>query len=446
MTTDVVYLAVALVLVAFCGLFVAAEFALVTVERAEVDRAAAAGDRRAQGVQQALQTLSTQLSGAQLGITITNLAIGFLAEPAISRLVDGPLLAAGVPEGAVRPISVTLGLAAATAMTMIFGELVPKNLALARPSQVAAGTQGFQRGFTTAMAWPIRVLNGAANALLRLVGVDPQEELRSARSARELGFLVHHSAEEGVLEQRTAGLLERSLAFGGRTAGDVMTPRMRVVFVDGDAPVAAALDLARASGHSRFPVSGAGRDDVIGILHVKQAVGVPPAERGGRTVAEVASPPVAVPETLPLDPLLALLRRHGMQMAVVVDEYGGTHGVVTLEDLVEEIVGDIADEHDTPDPPVRELPGGWSLSGLLRPDEVQALTGVALPEGEDYETVAGLVLQRLGRLPGPGDRVRVGPAVLTVERLDGRRIDRLRLEAEVGAVIDPEAGLRRPDE
>jgi magnesium and cobalt exporter, CNNM family len=444
--TEWLLLLLSLALVLACGAFVAAEFALITVDRASVERAAAAGDRRAKGTVTALRTLSTQLSGAQVGITVTNLAIGFLAEPAISRVVAGPLGAAGVPAGAVPGVSLGLGLALGTAATMVFGELVPKNLAIAEPLATARATQGFQRGFTTAMAWPIRALNGTANRVVRAFGIEPQEKLASARGPEELAALVRRSAHQGVLERPTAHLLERTLAFGAKTADDIKTPRVRVHFVVADAPASAVIELTCRTGHSRFPVVRESVDDVVGAVHVKQAVAVPVGQRDIVPVSAIMSAPLTVPETLALDPLLALLRGHGMQMAVVVDEYGGTDGVVTLEDVVEEIVGDIADEHDRLGAHVRRhRDGSWSISGLLRPDEVRDLTGVALPEDDDFDTVAGLVLDRLGRLPAVGESVTVGlvppttvadldapeddpqVAVLTVERLDGRRVDRLRL-------------------
>src|SRR3954453_20562364 len=217
----------ALLLIAACGVFVAAEFSFVTVDRSQVERAAAAGDSGARGLQQALRSLSTQLSGAQVGITITNLAIGYLAEPAISELIDGPLAAVGTPDGAVTPIAGGIGLAVGTVLTMIFGELVPKNLALAKPMQVGRATQRFQRGFTTAARIPIRLLNGSANAFRRRLGIEPQEELRSARSSTELASLIQRSAHLGTLDLGTAELMERSVEFGTRTAGEIMTPRVR---------------------------------------------------------------------------------------------------------------------------------------------------------------------------------------------------------------------------
>ncbi len=419
---------ISIALVTVCGLFVAAEFAMVTVDRPEVERAAAAGDRRSKGVLAALRNLSTQLSGAQLGITITNLGIGFLAEPAIARLLGGPLRFARVPAGAVTGVGLTIALVLATAVTMIYGELVPKNLAVARPLPTARAVQGFQRGFSRATGYPIRVLNGAANGLLRRMGVEPQEELASARSAQELFSLVGRSAEQGTLEPETATLLQRSLAFGGKQAADVLTPRVRMRAVGVGDPVGEVIALARRTGHSRFPVVGRDLDDVVGLVHVKHAVAVPEDDRETVTVGQVMVAHLVVPSTIELDPLLETLRRGGLQMAVVIDEFGGTDGLVTIEDLIEELVGDVVDEHDRVGTHAqRRRDGTWMLSGLLRLDEVAHTVGVRLPQDEAYQTLGGLIADRLGRMPATGDTVDVDGVSLAVHLMDGRRVDRVHM-------------------
>ena len=227
-----ILLAVSLVLIVACGVFVAAEFAFVTVDRSRVEQLAAEGDSGAVGVLAALRTLSTQLSGAQVGITVTNLAIGFLAEPAIAELISPPLEAIGIPEDVIRPLAIGIGLAIGAALTMIFGELVPKNLAIAKPMETARATQGFMRLFTTVNTWPIKLLNGSANEIVRALGMEPQEELRSARSSTELASLIARSADQGTLDADTAELMERSVEFGQRTAGEIMTPRVRTISLD----------------------------------------------------------------------------------------------------------------------------------------------------------------------------------------------------------------------
>jgi CBS domain containing-hemolysin-like protein len=433
-------LAISVLLVVAAGFFVAAEFSFVTVDRSKVAQAAEEGDTAAAGVLKALRSLSTQLSGAQVGITITNLAIGFLAEPAISRLISGPLHATGLPDGSVDPIAVAIGLTLSSLVTMIFAELVPKNFAIAKPIETARATQGFQRLFTAVMRGPIKILNGSANAIVRRLGMEPQEELRSARSSTELASLISRSADEGTLDADTAELMERSVEFGTRTAGEIMTPRVRTVSLEANDRAWSVIELARETGHSRFPVLDQ-NEVVIGTVHVKHAVALPIAERQTTKVKHLMTRPIVVPDSLRLDPLLALLRREG-QLAVVLDEYGDQAGIVTIEDVIEEIVGDISDEHDRlGSRGRRRTDGSWVLSGLLRPDEVEDLTGIELPDHEDYDTIAGLVLQVLGRVPARGDVAEVPVpdrsdpeqperrqlAVLTVEHMDGLRIDRLSL-------------------
>ncbi|CAM3568394.1 hemolysin family protein [Nocardioides marinus] len=438
--TALLLLLAALLLVVACGVFVAAEFALVTVDRNKVDQLAADGDVGAVGVQRALRSLSTQLSGAQVGITLTNLGIGYLAEPAISSLIEDPLATAGVPDGAVTPIALALGLIISTILTMLFGELVPKNFAIALPLATARATQRPMRLFTAVNTYPIRFLNGAANALVRRLGIEPQEELRSARSSTELASLIARSADEGTLDADTAELMERSVEFGTRTAGEIMTPRMRTLSLELNDRAQAVIDLTRSSGHSRFPVLDED-DNVAGTVHVKHAVALPVHERTTTKVKHLMVRPIVVPDSLRLDPLLQLLREDGFQMAVVLDEYGGHAGIVTLEDVIEEIVGDISDEHDRLGSRGRQRrDGSWVLSGMLRPDEVEDLTGIELPEDESYDTVGGLVMRSLGKVPETGDIAEVPVpdrsdpdepreqlAVLAVEHMDGLRVDRVSL-------------------
>ncbi|MGB6161962.1 MAG: hemolysin family protein [Pseudonocardiaceae bacterium] len=409
--------------------FVAGEFALTTLERSTVDaHVQQVGDRRSRHVQHARRTLSFQLSGAQVGITITTLLTGYVAEPAIAGMIRPGLHAVGLPGNAMSGVSWGIGLTLATALSMVFGELVPQNLAISRPLQTARQVAGILTTFSITFRWLISTLNGAANWIVRRLGVEPAEDLRSARSPQELGSLVRSSAQHGTLDAATATLLDRSLRFGERTADELMTPRVRVQALRASAPVLALVDAARRTGFSRFPVYGSDLDDVRGVVHVKQAFTVSAGKRAGCQVGTLASPAPTVPSSLNGDVLLERLRDQGLQLAIVVDEYGGTAGIVTLEDLVEEIVGDVRDEHDPLEvAPVRLLDKrSWIISGLLRADEVADAVGFVMPEG-DYETVAGLVLQRLGRIPDAGDEVEVNGWRLTVMRMDRRRIADLRL-------------------
>jgi CBS domain containing-hemolysin-like protein len=272
----------------------------------------------------------------------------------------------------------------------------------------------------------VRLLGATANGILRLVGIEPKEELSFARTAEELTSLVRRSAREGSLDNDTATLLARTLAFSDLTAQDVMTPRPRVASVERTASAHDVVLLAIRTGLSRFPVIDEGIDDVVGLVHVKQAVAVPREKRGEVPVTALQSDALRVPETMKLDLLLGELRGRGYQMAVVVDEYGGTAGVATLEDLVEELVGEVSDEHDRSKPDVVRSRDWFTFPGILRPDELLERTNVNVPEDGPYETVAGWLMSELGRLPAVGDTVTVNGGEFRIERLDGRRIDRVR--------------------
>ena len=435
--TAALLLVAALALVVACGIFVAAEFALLAADRPTVERLAEGGSRSARGTLAALRTLSTQLSGVQIGITVTNLAIGLLAEPALATLLEPPLRGLGLSGGAVPSVSVAIGLVVSTLLTMLIGELLPKNLAIALPVKVAGLVQGPVRAFNRSIAWPIRWLNALADAVLHRFGLEAKEELSSARSAEELLAVVRRSAQEGALETDTARLLARSLLFGRRRAVDVMTPRTRLETVGAADTLREFVAAAAETGFSRFPVTGRDVDDIVGLVQVKAALSVP-RDRWSRTnVADVMAPPMLVPATLPLDDLLARLQEQGVAQAVVVDEYGGTDGIVTLEDLVEELVGEVDDEFDEPTGrTVVEDGDSWLVPGELGPQEVAFALRRPVPTGS-WATVAGLFLDRFQNLPVVGDSVDVEDTRWTVVELDGRRIVLLRAAP---CPTDPDAG------
>jgi CBS domain containing-hemolysin-like protein len=407
LSLSLLLLAAAFVLILANGFFVAAEFGLVTVERPDAERAAARGDRGARAVTAALRELSFQLSGTQLGITLTSLVVGMLAEPALARLLSTPLRALGLPPDAVSGVSAVLGMLIASAAQMVVGELVPKNWAISRPLAVARRVARPQRLFSAAFRPVIALLNTVANRLVGLLGVQPADELASARTPGELVSLARHSARAGAIEQDTADLFVRTLSLGELTAQHVMTPRVRVSALQAEATAEDVINLTRATGLSRFPVYADRLDEVTGMAHLKDALAVPAAERLRTTVARIAVAPLMVPQTLPVQPLLERLRG-GQPIAVVVDEYGGTAGVVTLEDIVEELVGEVRDEHDRVGPPdlapAAPEPDGrpaWEADGGCRVDVLRRV-GLRAPDGP-YETVAGLVAGLLGRIPAPGD-------------------------------------------
>ncbi|MYT70044.1 MULTISPECIES: hemolysin family protein [unclassified Streptomyces] len=430
--TEVLLLGLALLLTLACALFVAAEFSLTTVERGELERAAAAGERGAAGALKAVRHLTFQLSGAQLGITVTSLVIGMLAEPSLSALLRGPLEAAGLG-GAAPTVSSVLGVALSTVVLMVVGELVPKNWAIARPVPVAKVVAAPQRGFTAAFGPFIRHLNNTANRAVRRFGLEPAEELASARTPEELVALARHSAAEGALEADSAELFVRTLHLSDLTAENVMTPRVDVRSLEAHATAADAAALTHATGLSRFPVHRDGLDDVIGTVHIRDVLALEPERRPLTPVTELATKPLLVPDSLPADRLLERLRET-RTMAVVIDEYGGTAGVATMEDIVEEVVGEVRDEHDPvsapdlrPADPGADGRSRWEAEGGVRIDEL-ARIGLAAPDGP-YETVAGLVATRLARIPEPGDTVELDGWLLTVLDVDHHRADRVRVTA-----------------
>ncbi|MFR9749396.1 hemolysin family protein [Nocardia sp. 004] len=433
------------------ALFVAAEFSLTALERSTVEAHARAGDVRARMVRKAHRTLSFQLSSAQLGITITTLITGYIAEPVLARLLDPMFTGIGLSEAAASGIALALALVLATSLSMIYGELVPKNLAIAEPLATARLTAGPMIAFSMVFKWMIHFLNGTANWVVRRLGVEPTEELRSARSPQELGSLVRTSAQRGALDQRTAQVIDRSLQFGERSAEELMTPRVKIETLDMDDTIADLIAAAGHTGYSRFPVVDGDLDNTLGFVHIKQAFTHPATARRTTPVAMLALPVPIVPASLDGDEVLERIRADGMQVALVVDEYGGTAGMITMEDIIEEILGDVRDEHDEEERDVRRVSDGWDCSGLLRIDELSRSTGYDAPEGE-YETLGGLVLTKLGRIPDAGDEVTLpNPRVLwsaaegegeggwiaRVERMDGHRIDRVRLIPVTASVLTP---------
>lgn len=424
-----------LILTIGTGLFVASEFALVNLDRHDLEARQARGETRLAMTIAALKITSTHLSSAQLGITLTTLLTGYTLEPAFSSMLRGPLSGLGLEEGAVSVVASIVAIVIATLLSMIIGELVPKNFALALPLGTAKLVIPFQVAFTWVFRPAVVLLNNTANVILRSIGIEPKEELSSARTAEELTSLLRRSAKEGTLERDTATLLARTLIFSDHTAADVMTPRPRVASVDRSDSAQVVIDLAKRTGLSRFPVIDDSIDEVVGLVHVKQAVAVPREKRAEVPASALQTDALRVPETMKLDTLLTELRQRGYQMSIVVDEYGGTAGVATLEDLVEELVGEVSDEHDRTRAGVVRSRNWLTFPGILRPDELRERADVVVPDDGPYETVAGFIMSELGRLPVVGDTVMTDAGEFRVERLEGRRIDRVRFTP----TVDPDA-------
>jgi CBS domain containing-hemolysin-like protein len=421
-----IMIGIGLVLTVGTGLFVASEFALVNLDRNDLEARAARGEKRLGTTIKALKITSTHLSSAQLGITLTTLLTGYTFEPAISSLLRGPLLAVGIPEGIVPGIGAVIGIFIATVFSMIIGELVPKNFALALPLATAKIVVPFQALFTTVFKPVILLFNNTANSIIRSFGIEPKEELSGARSAEELSSLVRRSALEGVLDQDHATLLHRTLRFSEHSAADVMTPRVRMVAVDAEHNAEDIISLAIQTGFSRFPVIGRDRDEILGVLHVKQAFALSMEQRATQLATDLMHAPLRIPESMGVESLLGLLRQQGLQVAIVSDEHGGTAGIVTLEDLVEEIVGELEDEHDKVRVGVVKTGRSVTFDASLRPDELLDRTGIKVPDGEEYDTLAGFVTDRLDRIPELGDEVSLPEGTLRVERVLGTHIERLK--------------------
>jgi len=443
-TTVTVISVVAIALLIFGNaIFVAAEFSLTTLDRSAVEAGARDGARRDRLILRAQRRLSFQLSGAQLGISAATLAAGYLTEPMVADLPHPWLDTMGISDRAADAIMAILALIIVTSVSMVFGELVPKYLAVARPLSTARAVVGAQLLFSLLLTPAIRLTNGVANWIVRQLGMEPAEELRSARTPQELLSLVRSSARSGALDAATASLVRRSLQFGDLTAEELMTPRSKIVALQTDDTVPDLIAAAAASGFSRFPIVDGDLDATVGIVHVKQVFAIPPADRAHTLLTTIVQPVPVVPSTLDGDAVMAEIRASKLQIAMVVDEYGGTAGMVTVEDLIEEIVGDVRDEHDDATPHVVAADTGWRVSGLLRIDEVAAATGFRAPEGP-YETIGGLVLRELGHIPAVGETVQL-PALdadglldtsmrwqARVTRMDGRRIDSLELTESGG--------------
>ncbi|MEU6537262.1 hemolysin family protein [Streptomyces sp. NPDC047000] len=440
--TEVLLLFVAVLLSLACGAFVAAEFSLTTVERADLERAAERGEHGASGALKAVRNLTFQLSGAQLGITVTNLVVGMLAEPSIAALLTGPLESLGISGSAAGTVGLVVGTALSTVFLMVVGELVPKNWAISSPLAVAKKVGNAQRWFSAAFRPFISHLNNTANRVVRRFGVEPAEELASARGPQELAALARHSAKAGALEADTAELFVRTLNLADLTAENVMTPRVQVVALDAQATCEDVANATRATGLSRFPVYRGSLDSVVGTAHIKDVLAVPAARRARVSVAELMREPLLVPESLTVDRLLDRLSGK-RTMAVVIDEYGGTAGVATLEDIVEEVVGEVRDEHDPHETPDLVLTGAdaegrdlWSADGAARTDQL-ARVGLRVPHGP-YETLAGLVATGLGRIPVAGDSVEVAGWRLDVVDAAGHRAARVLMHAPLTAATAPE--------
>ena len=405
-------LALVVLLTVATGYFVAQEFAYVSVDRNRLRQLADEGDAAAARALDITGRLSFTLSGAQFGITVTALLVGYAGEPLIGVALADLLGVTGLPYAARLTIAVALVLVFSTVLQMVVGELAPKNLAIARPIPLARSLSRSTQIYLAVAGPLIRLFDAASNRLLRAVGIEPVEELSPGATTADLEHVIDESRKGGALDEELSLLLERGLAYRALSAEQAMTPRVDVDTVPATSTLADVLDLLRTSPHSRFPVVAQDVDDVVGIVGLAELLAVPRERWADVTVQDACSAAVVVPGSLPLPAALEQLRASRRQLAVVVDEFGGFDGVLSLEDIAEEVVGDIFDEGDEREP---DQPAGpadtHTLSARLRLDEVESSTGIRLPLGPDYATVSGLVLGRLGRVARTGDIVVVEEVV-----------------------------------
>jgi CBS domain containing-hemolysin-like protein len=436
-------LAAVVVLVLGNAFFVAAEFALVGARKTRLEEMAKAGDRKARLARAAVQSLDRYISATQLGITLASLGLGWIGEPALAHLIEGAFawLPAKAALVATHTVASIIAFIIITVLHIILGELVPKALALLYPEQVSTWVAAPLMGFSWLMSLPIALLNGTANRLLRVMGIDPPGEHERLHSPEEIRMLVEQSTEGGSLLQQDARLLEGVFEFSEKTAQEVMTPRTQIVAIQSDRTVEEAADEIATAGRSRYPVYTDSLDEVVGVVHAKDILGAL-RSRPGRPVKDIVRPPLFVPGTREVEDVLADMKRLKTHLAIVLDEYGGTAGLVTMEDLLEEIVGPIFDEHDTQERAA--VPAGAAqLDGAMPITEFNSEHEESLDD-TDYTTIGGYVFGQLGRLPRVGDRVAAGAHELEVAEMEGRRVKSLRLHAPQPAPGAPVAGPQSP--
>lgn len=408
--TLLVGLLVVLAITALTGYFVAQEFAYMAVDRSQLKARAEAGDGAATRALAVTRRTSFMLSGAQLGITVTGLLVGYVAEPLIGGSI-ATLVGGDVPRGWSIAAGAVAAVVFSTVVQMVFGELFPKNLAIARPAPVARWLARSTTLYLAVFGWLISIFDAASNALLRLLRIEPVHDVEHAATPRDLAHIVAESRRSGDLPAELSTLLDRILDFPTRTAEHAMVPRTRIDVVGAGESVAAVLSKT-STGHSRYPVTGDSTDDLLGVVRLHDLLGAPPDDR----VASHCRPAVIVPTSLPLTAVQAQLVEADDEMALVVDEYGGFAGIVTVEDMAEELVGEIADEHDPPFQDIVAVDGGWHVGGQAHVDEVSRALSVDLRR-HDAETLAGLVVRAFGGLPAVGDVVEIAAGDGTSEVL-----------------------------
>lgn len=411
-----------LLLVLANGFFVAAEFGLVAVRRTRIQELVAAGSRRAVSAQKALRELNLMLSGCQLGITFASLGLGWIGEPAIAGVLEGWFEPLPPPWDAIAThgLAVTIAFTIITFLHVVLGELVPKNWAIATPETVALWIAAPMRAFSYIFRPVIWLFNETANFILKSFGIEPKLEMGAIHTPDEIAIIVEESRRGGAIDISHSQILAKTLEFPEKRAVEAMIPRVAVKALVEDATLDEVLDLVEKTGFSRFAVYKDRPDEFTGVVHLKDMLRVSRQNKDAR-VGDVDREALLVPETLPLEDVLLQMQRKRNQFAIVLDEFGSTSGIITIEDILEEVFGEIRDEYDIREYNIKTVEGGFRVPGTLRPDELLEATGCKLPEGE-YETVAGFILERLGRIARRDDEVTIDGWKLRVANVRRRRI------------------------
>jgi CBS domain containing-hemolysin-like protein len=416
-------------LLAANGFFVGAEFALIAARRSKIEQMASTGDKRAVTALKAIRELSLMLAGAQLGITMASLGLGAVAEPAIAHIIEGALEGVtDIPATVLHSISFIIALTIVVFFHMVIGEMAPKNIAISRPEQSALVMARPMRVFVVIFRPFLRALNAFANSCLRAIKVEPKDELLAVHTAEEIGVMVSESAKSGLLHAVEHRLLSGAVEFGERDAASVMVPRTEMTAIPLGSSPADIEGVVLESGHTRLPIYSEDMDHILGFVHSKDILSIPEDARNKRIPRRIIRPLLVVPESRKLHPLLLDMRRERRHFALVIDEHGGTAGVVSLEDLLEELVGDILDEYDEGETGIEDIGAGrFLVPGILRLDEAENRIGIELPEGE-YETVAGFLMDRLGRIPKRRDEVMHDGWSLRVISMYRRRVEKVLIQ------------------
>ena len=414
------------------------------MDRARVESEAREGNRHSKALLKILKELSYQLTGAQLGITITAVLIGFIAKPTVASMLEDPVRSI-VGERAKESVSLALAIVLATFAAMILGELVPKNIAIAKTNMTAKALAKPFRVYSFAAKPIIALSDATSNWLTRRLGVEPAQELERVPNLEDLSSLIQTSGEEGTLGFNEVDLLTKSLRFARKSANEVMVPRPAIHSLPQGSTITDLVELSASTGLSRFPVVDNDLDSVVGIAHVKSALLIDPKLRSNQLVDTVMGGILAIPETRDLLSVMTDMRRQRIPLAVVVDEHGGTEGIVSIEDLLEEIVGEIEDEYDAAvENGLEERSGVFTISGNLHPHEVADMCGFEIQDGQ-YETIAGFALEKLQRIPSPGEMFRYERWKIEILEMDNLRIARLRLTEPVSNLLygSKQSGLER---